>query len=357
VTSFSSLFIFRCAVPAAKALDAWRHSFRHRYSFSARGQRRRTGAVTPLYVPIFAHLMYYIVFGFLYLVSLLPFFILYGIADFFFLLTFYIVGYRKKVVMDNLRHSFPEKTETELRTIARKFYRNFIDNWIETIKLLSISKRSLNKHVSGNFEIFHHLYTTGRSVQVNLGHFFNWEIMTLHTGINQPYTFLTVYFPQSNKIMNRLILYVRSRWGNPQLPSTEMARAIIPWRKKQYLLALGADQSPVGSENAYWLNFMNRPAPFVKGPEKFAKGQNIPVVMMTTTRPKRGHYHFDYFLLSDDPKLLPDGELIRRYVRHLEKNIRLQPEIYLWSHRRWKHSWKPEYKEMWVDEMPSPSQT
>ena len=298
--------------------------------------------------------MYYIVFGFLYLVSLLPFFILYGIADFFFLVTFYIAGYRKKIVMDNLRYSFPEKTETELRSIARKFYRNFIDNWIETIKLLSISKRSLNKHVSGNFEIFHQLHTTGRSVQVNLGHFFNWEIMTLHTGINQPYTFLTVYFPQSNKIMNRLILYVRSRWGNPQLPSTEMARAIIPWRKKQYLLALGADQSPVGSENAYWLNFMNRPAPFVKGPEKFAKGRNIPVVMMTTTRPKRGRYHFDYFLLSDDPKSLPDGELIRRYVGHLEKNIRLQPEIYLWSHRRWKHRWKPEFAAMWVDEVAAP---
>jgi KDO2-lipid IV(A) lauroyltransferase len=299
--------------------------------------------------------MYYIVFGFLYLISLLPFFILYGIADFFFLIIYYVFGYRRSVVMENLRQSFPEKTEPELRLIAMKFYRNFIDNWIETIKLLSVSKRSLKKRITGNFGIFHQLYSTGKSVQVNLGHFFNWEIMTLITGINQPYTFLTVYYPQSSKIMNRLIIYVRSRWGNPQLPSTEMARAIIPWRKKQYLLALGADQSPAGTENVYWLYFMNRPAPFVKGPEKFARGQNIPVVMLTTTRPKRGHYHFEYFLLSEDPKSLLEGELIRRYVQHLEENIRLQPEIYLWSHKRWKHSWKSEFNDLWVDQQAPPA--
>ena len=299
--------------------------------------------------------MYYIVFGFLYLISLFPFFILYGIADFFFLIAYYLVGYRKEVVMQNLQHSFPEKNEKELRSIARRFYRNFIDNWIETIKLLSISKKNLNKRTTGNFEIFNQLHATGKSVQVNLGHFFNWEIMTLHTGINQPYTFLTVYLPQSSKTMNRLLMYIRGRWGNPLLPSSDMARAIIPWRKKQYLLALGADQSPPIAENAYWLYFLGRPAGFMKGSEKFARGQGIPVVMMTTSRPKRGHYHFDYFLLSDNPKSLPDGELIRQYVRHLEENIRLHPEIYLWSHRRWKLKWKEEYKDLWVDEKPIPA--
>ena len=299
--------------------------------------------------------LYYIVFGFLYLISLLPFFILYGIADLFFVITYHVVGYRKDVVMKNLRNSFPEKTEAELKKISRRFYRNFMDNWIETIKLLSISKRSLNKRMSGNFEIFRQLYSSGKAVQVDLGHFFNWEIMTLYTGIQQPYTFLTVYLPQNSKIFDRLLLYLRARWGNPQLPSKDMARAIIPWRKKQYLLALGADQSPANPEAGYWLYFMNQPTVFLKGTEKFARGQNIPVVMMTTTKPKRGHYHFDYFLLADDPIDLPDGELIRKYVKHLEENIRLQPDIYLWSHRRWKHEWKPDYKKLWVDVKLSPS--
>ena len=299
--------------------------------------------------------MYYIVFGLLYIFSLFPMWILYLLSDLTAFLLHSVFGYRKEVVLGNLLQAFPEKTEEERKKIAKKFYRNFVDNWAETLKLLSMSKQWMNKRITGNFEIFHQLYATGRSVQANLGHFFNWELMTLHAGVNQPYTFLTVYLPQNNKIMNRLILYVRGRWGNPLLPSTEMARAIIPWRKKQYLIALGADQRPELPGNTYWLNFLNNPAPFVKGPEKFARGQNIPVVMMTTTRIKRGHYHFDYFLLADDLKSLPDGELIRRYVRHLEENIRLQPDLYLWSHKRWKHPWKPEYEKMWVDEVASPT--
>lgn len=299
-------------------------------------------------------LLYYILFGFLYIISLLPFFILYGMADFFFVIIYYVIGYRKEVVMKNLRNSFPDKSEKELKKISRRFFRNFIDNWIETIKLLSISKKSLNKRMSGNFKIFRQLYSSGKAVQLNLGHFFNWEIMTLYTGIQQPYPFLTVYLPQTSKIFDRLLIYLRGRWGNPQLPSTDMARAIIPWRKKQYLLALGADQSPANPDAGYWLHFMNQPSVFLKGAEKFARGQKIPVIMMTTTKPKRGHYHFDYFLLTDDPDSLPDGELIRRYVRHLEENIRLQPDIYLWSHKRWKHDWKPEYKKLWVDTKPLP---
>ena len=300
--------------------------------------------------------MYYIVYGFLYLVSLLPFFILYGIADICFVIIYFLTGYRRDIVFRNLRNAFPEKNEKEIRSIARRFYRNFIDNWVETIKLLSISKKNLNKRISGNFEIFHRLHQSGKGVQVNLGHFFNWEIMTLHAGINQPSTFLTVYLPQNSKIMNKLIYRLRARWGNPQLPSYDIARAIIPWRKKQYLLALGADQRPLYPTNGYWLYFMHQPAPFVKGPEKFARLLNIPVVVMTTTRPKRGHYHFDYFLLADDPNNLPDGELMRRYVQHLEKNIRLKPDLYLWSHNRWKHPWDVAYTSLWVDEKPPPSE-
>jgi KDO2-lipid IV(A) lauroyltransferase len=257
--------------------------------------------------------------------------------------------------MGNLASAFPEKTVEERKKIAARFYRNFCDNWIETIKLLSLSKQTMNKRITGNFGVFHKLYNTGKPVQVNLGHFFNWEIMTLHAGISQPYPFLTVYLPQSSKIMNRLILHIRGKWGNVLIPSTDMARAIIPWRKKQYLIALGADQSPLDSENAYWLYFLNQPTGFAKGPEKYARGQNLPVVMMTTTRPKRGHYHFDYFLLCEEPRSLPDGELMRRYVHHLEENIRQQPDLYLWSHKRWKRKWDPAYENLWVDTMPLPT--
>jgi Kdo2-lipid IVA lauroyltransferase/acyltransferase len=299
--------------------------------------------------------MYYIVFGILYAFSLLPMWILYGFSSLASFILYRVFNYRKEVVMSNLAHSFPEKTLEERKKIATKFYRNFTDNWIETIKLLSISQRSMNKKITGNYKVFNELFKTGKAVQLNLGHFFNWEIMTLHCGISQPYPFLTVYLPQTSKVSDRLLKYIRARWGNPLISSYEMAREIIPWRKKQYIIALGADQSPAISENAYWLYFLNRPTGFAKGPEKFARGQNIPVVMMTTTRPKRGHYHFDYFLLSDNPKSLPDGELMRRYVRHVEENIRLQPALYLWSHKRWKRPWDIAYEKLWVDDVPMPS--
>jgi Kdo2-lipid IVA lauroyltransferase/acyltransferase len=258
--------------------------------------------------------------------------------------------------MDNLRYTFPEKDDEELKTIAKRFYRNFTDNWIETIKLLSVKQKTLNKRMTGNFEVFNQLYKTGKAVQLNLGHFFNWEVMAQHNILNQPYPFLAVYLPQKSKIFDRLLKYLRGRWGISLLPSNDMVRSIIPWRKKQYLLMLIADQSPGSMDNAYWLYFLNRPAGFAKGPEKNAKSMDLPVVMLTTTKPRRGHYHFEYFLLTDDPKSLPDGEIMRLYVKHLENNIRLQPDIYLWSHKRWKHSWKEEYKKLWVDKIPPPQQ-
>ena len=298
--------------------------------------------------------MYYFVFGILYVISLLPFPVLYLFSDFAYLILYYMIGYRKKIVMDNLANAFPEKTETERKQIAKKFYKNFVDNWIESIKLLSISKRALNKRITGNFDAFYKLHSSGVSVQVNLGHFFNWEMMAVHAGINQPYPFLSVYLPLSSRLLNRLMVHIRGRWGNPLISVSEMVRALIPWRKKQFLLGLGADQSPPVSENAYWLYFLNQPTGFAKGPEKFARVQNLPVLMMTSTRLKRGHYHFDYFLLSQDPGSLPEGELIRRYARHLENNIRKQPELWLWSHRRWKRQWNAAYEQLWVDEAPFP---
>lgn len=299
--------------------------------------------------------MYYILYGFLYLISLLPFFILYGIADFIFLILFYVVGYRKEVVMDNLKQAFPEKGEAELKKIRRKFFRNFIDNWIETIKLLSISKRAFEKRVTSNAAILSELHKNGLPVQLNTGHFINWEIAGFVVSLHQPYPYLYVYLPQANKAVDRLMKTIRSRMGGVAIPSTDMVRSIIPWRKKQYLLGLIADQNQSNVRNGYWCYFLNRPTIFSKGPEKFARAQNLPVVMLTTTRPRRGHYHFEFSLATTNPKSLPDGELMRLYVKHLENNIRLQPDLYLWSHKRWKHEWHEDLEDLWVDALPSPT--
>ncbi|HMP93411.1 MAG TPA: lipid A biosynthesis acyltransferase, partial [Phnomibacter sp.] len=164
--------------------------------------------------------MYWVVFGLLYLLSLLPLWLLYGASNVVSFLLFNVFGYRRKVVEGNLAHAFPEKTARERRQIAQAFYRNFIDNWIETLKLLSISKKQLSKRVTANVQVFQELYQTGKAVQVNLGHFFNWEMMSMHLGLCQPYPVVAVYLPQSSGIFNRLLKHVRSRWGNALVAST-----------------------------------------------------------------------------------------------------------------------------------------
>src|SRR5688572_26462293 len=146
--------------------------------------------------------MYYLVFGFLYLISLLPFWVLYRISDFFYFILYYIVGYRREVVAKNLLTAFPEKTEKERKAIAKKFYRNFTDNWIEAIKLLSVSEKKLDKHVTYDYSVPMEFYRQGRSCQMHLGHLFNWEIANANITQKTPYKNLTVYTPISSKIID-----------------------------------------------------------------------------------------------------------------------------------------------------------
>jgi Kdo2-lipid IVA lauroyltransferase/acyltransferase len=287
--------------------------------------------------------MYYVVYGLLYLLSLLPLRVLYLLSDFVYFLVYYLAGYRKKVVFQNLSIAFPEKSQQERERIARKFYRNFTDNFIETIKLLSAGKRFITKHFIIDTRLFYELQKQGKNCQVHLGHNFNWEIASLAMGIYSPYTFLAVYMPINNKVMDRLFQKLRTKTGAVLLPATAMRTAMLPWRDKQYLLALVADQNPGVPSKAYWFNFFGRPTPFVTGPEKGARANGAAVAFVHFIKRKRGYYGMHIELAVSDPSSLPEGEITRRYIHYLEKAIRNDPEMWLWSHRRWKHQWKPEY--------------
>jgi len=292
--------------------------------------------------------MYYVVFIPLYLLSLLPLRVLYLLSDFVSALNWYIIGYRKKVVLDNLRIAFPEKSEADRKVIARRFYRNFVDNFIETIKLISASKEFIAKHFQLDSDPFNDLYRSGRKCQLHLGHNFNWEMANVSMPPHTDYTFIVVYMPIKNKAMDRLFMYLRSRTGSIMLPATNMRNAIVPYRNEQYMLALVADQAPGDVSRAYWLNFFDHPTPFVRGPESGARAGNIPVVFVKLYKVKRGYYRAYIEVGADNPRDLPEGELTRQYISFLEKAIREHPDMWLWSHRRWKHPWKPEYKKLWI---------
>jgi KDO2-lipid IV(A) lauroyltransferase len=292
--------------------------------------------------------MYYLIYGLLYLVSLLPIRVLYVLSDAFYVLVYHLLGYRKKVVFDNLKIAFPEKSEAERKRIAKKFYHNFIDTFIETIKMVSASDKYIQKRVSGNWEVLNDLHKTGRSLQIHLGHTFNWEWANLAGARAMHYTFLGVYMPISNKIFERLFRKLRSKSGAILLPATNMRQAMIPWRNRQYALGLVADQAPASPEKSFWMNFFGRPTPFVTGPETGARGGNIPVVFANIEKPRRGYYKVIFTLAETEPGSLPRGELTYRYVIYLEDVIRRNPDMWLWSHRRWKKEWKEEYRKLWI---------
>ena len=293
--------------------------------------------------------MYYIVYGLLYLVSLLPLRVLYILSDAIYILAYRILGYRRKVVLDNLQVVFPEKTLAERKKIAGKFYHNFIDSIIESLKMVSASDAYIMKRVSGNWEVLNNLYKTGRSCQIHLGHTFNWEWANLAGAKAMHYTFLGVYMPIKNKIFDRLFRRLRSKSGTVLMPATEMRTAMLPWRAKQYCIGLVADQSPSAPEKSIWLNFFGKPTGFVPGPETGARAGNIPVVFANIEKPRRGYYKVVFTLAEDQPASLQKGELTLRYARYLEQVIKQQPDMWLWSHRRWKKEWKEEYRKLWVE--------
>jgi len=293
--------------------------------------------------------MYYLIYGFLYLISLIPWPIMYGISDLVYGLIYYIIRYRKEVVFRNLSIAFPEKTEQERIKIAKEFYHNFTDTFIETIKLLSISTKNFEKRFTcTDIHVLNDLYATGQSVELVSGHYFNWEFGNLGLARLSKYPFLGVYMPLSNPSFNKIVYDLRSRYGTILLPATQFRAAFLKYSKETYMLGLVADQSPGGPDHVYWTEFFGKMTPFVKGPEKGARVNNTAVIYAYYYKVKRGHYKVDLKLLTTDPSSFAEGQLTKTMIREIEASIRQNPANYLWSHRRWKFEFDPEKYQSYV---------
>lgn len=264
------------------------------------------------------------------------------LSDAIYGLVYYVFGYRKDVVMKNLGIAFPEKTEQERIRIAKDFYHNLIDTFIETIKLLSVSDAAFNKRYTSNIEVVNAVYNSGRNVQLHAGHFFNWEYVNFGVSRDCKLPFVGVYMPISNKAFNRMIYKMRTRYGTILVPAVDFKTKFHQYVNGRYSLGLAADQNPGNPLGGYWVDFFGRPTPFVKGPEKGAKLNDTPVFFGNFYKVKRGYYHLQFTLLTDSPKSFPDGQLTKLYVNEVEKAIRLKPANYLWSHRRWKWEYNKE---------------
>jgi KDO2-lipid IV(A) lauroyltransferase len=280
---------------------------------------------------------------FLYLMSLLPFWALYLISDFLFVIIYYITGYRRKVVQENLLNSFPEKSEEERRIIERKYFRYLADLIVESIKMITASKKSIIKRVTAtNPELIDQYFAQGRSVMSALGHYGNWEMADLRLSLYVDKTILIVYKPLTNETFDNFFIKMRSRFGANLIAMKNVMRVMVKHKDEQIFSAFVADQTPVKHEATYFTTFLNQPTAFFLGIEKLAKLTDPVVIFCDVQRPKRGYYNYTVIPITEHPKETATHEITQAYISCLETMIRREPQYWLWSHRRWK--FKPEDK-------------
>jgi KDO2-lipid IV(A) lauroyltransferase len=264
---------------------------------------------------------------------------IYGISDFFAILLRYIIPYRKKIILKNLKNSFPDKSERELKKLLFPIYRNIADLLVETIKGFSMSSKQVQKHITTiNIEVMHELYDKYNGIIGVLGHYGNWEWAALLAGLSLKQKSVVLYKPLSNKYLDNYIHQNRSRFGVHLCSIYITAKSFEENKNKKMFFAMVADQSPSNVSKAYWTTFLNQPTACLHGPEKYAKMFDMPVVYIFIDKVKRGYYEITFRTITEHPKTLPDGELTHQYFNILEKDIIAKPAPWLWSHRRWKHT-------------------
>lgn len=282
---------------------------------------------------------YYLFYGISWIITLLPLRILYVFSDLLFILMYYFPGYRRKVVAQNLKNSFPEKNPRELAMIGKKFYHHFCDLFPEVLKLQHMSEKELMRRISfTNPELADRLYDDGRDIVAILGHYCNWEWLS-GVPLFVKHQMVSVYKPLQNRHFDKFMNDLRARNRMILVPMQQIAREIIVNRKsgKRTIYAFITDQTPSISDVRYWTRFLNQDTPVYLGAEKLAAKYNMPVVYVNVRKIKRGYYSLSGELLIDHPAGLPEYAVTEAHVRRLEEVIRQQPEYWLWSHRRWKH--------------------
>lgn len=275
---------------------------------------------------------------FLILISLLPFFLLFLLSDLLCFIFLHVIRYRKKIILKNLRDSFPEKSETEILSILKKSYVNLLDVIVEGIKAFTMSRRQvLKRHHTLNPELALSYLEQGRSVIIVTGHYGNWEWGSLSASATLSFNVVGFYKPLSNRLVNWLAQWSRRRSGTTLASISETALSFEKYHEKPAIFLMAADQNPATTRNCYWIQFLGRETVFLYGPEKYARRYHLPLLYADVQRIKRGFYTVSLSLLTDKAWLLDEGEPTRMYAEKLESVIIARPENWLWSHRRWKH--------------------
>lgn len=285
--------------------------------------------------------------GLLYLVALLPFWVLYGIADVIFVLVYYVVRYRRKMVRKNLALCFPEKTERERSRIERQFYRNFADYIIESIKLLHISDKAMQRRFAfENVDVVRRYLSEGKGIIAYFAHTFNWEwtpsiTLSCKREIQENNAvFAQIYRPLRNADFDKLMLKLRSRFGSESISKHVALRTILGYKREGVPAIIGfmSDQKPSHGDELHILQFLGRRTAVITGTETLARRLGMAVVYFDIDKPRRGHYRLTVRDMSENASKTEPYELTHNYFDLLENTIRNNPAIWLWSHNRWKNT-------------------
>lgn len=282
---------------------------------------------------------YKIVFAFLKLISRLPFWVLHLKADFIYLLLYYVIGYRKKVILNNLAIAFPNNTNKENKKTARKFVHHFADFLIESLKTLSISEQELQKrYVFNNSQLIQDQINAGKSIMVVAGHVANWEWMFYYAKVCGILSW-TAYSPLKNPIFDKMMVTNRERYGFKVFPSKKAVNKFVQFAAegKQFINFLAADQSPTANYK-YRAIFLGQDVPFFIGAETFAKKYDLPVFYANIQKTARSKYEVKFIPITMKPQETESSFITSEFIRLMEENIYQAPEYYLWSHRRFKHA-------------------
>ena len=293
-------------------------------------------------------ILYPLTYALLYLLSLLPWRVLYAISDALFIPIYHWFRYRRRVVEQNLRESFPEKSEKERRDIERRFYHFLCDYAIEVVKLFSISKKNMMRHMefTGVDEVRAALEREDKKFCfLYLGHYCNWEYVAslqywlpeIHCG--------QIYHRLYNHVFNRLFLHIRGQFGGENILMKETFQRILHLRRepKRVMIGFIADQAPGWESMHQWTTFLHHDTSFFIGTERIGKMVDAAIYYVNIERVRRGYYKASFKLLSMHPSTLPDYELTNTYAHYLEAQIQAEPAYWLWSHKRWKRT-----KEEWL---------
>jgi Kdo2-lipid IVA lauroyltransferase/acyltransferase len=286
--------------------------------------------------------MYTVFYIFIWLVAWLPLRVLYVFSDFFYLIIYYIVGYRKKIARKNIEKSFPEKSKKELRRIERHFFRYFCDLFIETFYEMHMSEKEVLQRMDlGDIDLIMEQYAKGRSIMLMSAHYGNWEWASAFAlKLPEDMQIYNVYKRLNNKKFDNFMLEIRSKFKGQSVEIHNLLRTMVNLRKEGRVSVFGmiSDQSPwVGNIN-HWNTFLNQDTPVITGTEQLAKKFDYPVFYIHIHRVKRGYYKFEYIPVSLEPTLTSEFEISNKYMEILEKKIQAAPEYWLWTHNRWKHS-------------------